>query len=341
MGLEFGHERHIVWPTRFGAQPCDRAQECSHGRDQAAAAGLSFSLVVLAAGRATRYGSPKQLAPLGPHGETLLEYAVYDAVRAGCDHAVLVVRPDLASTFEHHVARTFGSVLDVAFAFQEPAPGRAAPWGTGEAVLAAAAAVHSDFLVVNADDFYGSSAFSSLWEALRVAPLAPDTFAMAGYRLENTLSPGGGVSRAVCAIADDAYLVGLREICDLARDENGRIAGRDLNGAPHAFAGDEIVSMNLWAFTPAVFPLLHSAFDTFRRTPSHAQTGEFLLSSEIHPLIERGAARVRVVPTAETAVGVTFPDDRAWVASRLQRLTEAGKYPATLWRRASHADRET
>ncbi len=300
---------------------------------------MSFTLVVLAAGRATRYGGHKQLAPLGPHGETLLEYAVYDAVQAGCTRVVIVIRPDLASAFQHHVARSFGSVLDVAFAFQEPVPGRAAPWGTGEAVLAAAAAVRSDFLVINADDFYGASALRSTWDALR-AERAPNTFAMAAYRLENTLSPCGGVSRAVCAVADDEYVVGLSEIRDLARDDHGHIVGRDLDGEPCAFAGNEIVSMNLWAFTPAVFPLLRTVFDTFRRIPGNAEASEFLLSSQVHGMIERGVARVRAVPTDERTVGVTFPDDRAWVASRLQHLMEAGSYPATLWRRASHASRK-
>ena len=248
------------------------------------------TLVVLAAGLGTRYGGLKPLAPVGPSGEALLDYALYDARRAGFTRAVLVVRRETEGLFRRHVAGAVDCVI------QE------APLGTGHAVLAARDAVAEPFAVCNADDFYGAEAYHLVRRHLAAG--SPD-YAVVAYPLAETLSPYGGVSRAIVAMDPGGYLTRLTEVRDIVR------------------AKDEVVSMNFWAFTPAVFPALERQFARFEAPPS----GEFLLSTALNEQVAAGAARVRVLRTSERWFGITFPGDQAAASEAIARLVRAGAYP--------------
>lgn len=335
---------------------------------------MQLTVVVLAAGLGTRYGGLKQLEPVGPAGETLMDYGIYDAARAGFDRAVLVIRPKLESAFRRRLVPMFGERIEIAFAFQRledlPAglslpPERTKPWGTGHAVLAAAGTVSSPFVVMNADDFYGRAAFAGLAAYLRDriggagerdegrSPAGQDrgdagrgpgdgrhgtspptvswpyVCASAGYTLRETLSPHGGVSRAVCETDRHGYLRRVREI-KRVREDDGSIVGHTLEGQPVELTGDETISMNLWAATPPGFRILERQFAEFlERNPSDPEA-EFFLSEAINEQIANGEAWVKVIPTPGPWLGVTFPEDRAYVENEIRRLIGAGDYPPDL-----------
>ncbi len=300
---------------------------------------MDLTLVVLAAGLGSRYGGLKQLEALGPSGETLLDYGIYDAIRAGYSRAVLVIRAELESAFRERVEGRFGDAIEIDFAFQSidqvpegvsvPAE-RRRPWGTGHAVLAARRQVSDPFVVMNADDFYGRVAYGALADHLhRNAGPNPLEFAAAGYRLSDTLSPHGGVSRAVCELDDEGYLVHVTEVKRIQR-EGERLAGVTLAGERFPLDGDETVSMNLWAATPAAFPILEEQFSRFLRGQGHDPEAEFLLSEAVNEQIDAKAARVKVIPTPGPWLGVTYSGDKAYVVEQLKSLIEAERYPADL-----------
>src|SRR4051812_49039441 len=219
---------------------------------------MPLTLVILAAGMGSRYGGLKQVDPVGPSGETMLDFAVFDAIRAGFDHVVFVIRRDFESAFREQVARRFEKRIAVDYVFQaltelpagfRPPAGREKPWGTGHAVWCARQAVKSNFAVINADDFYGAQSFAQLATFLRAADphAVPARFAMVGFRLANTLSDHGAVSRGICAVGADGE---LRSIVEQTNIQPGEL------GPGKKFSGGEPVSMNCWGFTPALFPLL-------------------------------------------------------------------------------------
>jgi len=300
---------------------------------------MDLTLVVLAAGLSTRYGDVKQLAAVGPSGETLLDYGIYDAARAGFSKAVLVTRRELESALREHVLRVFGDALTFTFAFQElealppgrsVPEGRLKPWGTGHAVLAAESLVSEPFVAMNADDFYGARAYVLLAEHLReVADSGTPHFAAAGYKLRDTLSPHGGVSRAVCELDRGGYLGRVTEVKGIQEGE-GTIAGVGLAGERFVLTGDETISMNLWAATPAAFPLLERQFEEFLAEHIADLDAEFLLSTAVNDLIAEGAVRVKVIPTAGPWLGMTHQEDRPYVVARLRQLIAAGEYPEGL-----------
>jgi len=300
---------------------------------------MDLTLLVLAAGLSTRYGGVKQLEAVGPSGETLLDYGIYDALRAGFSRVVLVTRRDLEPALREHVSRIFGDALTVAFALQEldamPAgysvpEGRVKPWGTGHAVLAAKSQVSEPFVAMNADDFYGASAYLLLAGHLReVVDTGEPHFAAAGYRLRDTLSPHGGVSRAVCELDRDGYLQRVTEVKGIREDE-GTIAGVSVAGERYVLDGDETISMNLWAATPAAFPLLDQQFEKFLAEHGADRDAEFLLSTAVNDLIAGGALRVKVIPTPGPWLGMTHREDRPYVVGRLRQLIDAEHYPEDL-----------
>lgn len=300
---------------------------------------MDLTLVVLAAGLGSRYGGLKQLEALGPGGETLLDYGIYDAVRAGYARAVLVIRAELESAFRERLERRFGDTIEIRFAFQSldqlpdgvsvPAE-RGKPWGTGHAVLAARSEVGEPFVVMNADDFYGRTAYEALADHLRRnADTDPLNFAAAGYELSETLSPHGGVSRAVCKLDDDGYLVHVTEVKRIRR-EGDVLVGVTLAGEPFWLHGDETVSMNLWAATPAAFPILERQFARFLGGHADDPEAEFFLSEAVNEQIATRAVRVKVIPTPGPWLGVTYPQDRDHVVKRLHELVAAGAYPSDL-----------
>ena len=288
------------------------------------------ALVILAAGVGSRFGGPKQLSPVGPSGETLLDYAIYDAMRAGFTRAVLIIREELRAPLRDHVARVIGAALPVDYVEQrlDDLPGgggrrvpvgRVKPWGTGHAVLAARGAVDGPFAVCNADDYYGPGAYRLLAAHLTAKASTPPLHAFVGYRLDETLSDHGGVARAVAATGPDGLVARLVEVKDLTAAVK-----------QSEFTGAESVSMNLWGFTPAVFAALEAQFVAFLAAPTRAPDSEFLLSTALGDQVTAGRARLRVLPAPDRWLGMTFAADVEAVRAALAELVRAGTYPADL-----------
>ncbi|MBC7369799.1 MAG: NTP transferase domain-containing protein [Undibacterium sp.] len=305
---------------------------------------MSPTLLVLAAGMGSRYGGLKQIDPVGPTGETVLDYAVFDAVRAGFKRVVFVIREDFADTFKAQVAEKYADKIAVDYVYQSLAAlpegsavpaGREKPWGTGHAVWCAREAVGRNFAVINADDFYGADSFAQLGGFL-AAPVAAGfdpmsghrpprvtvaEFAMVGFRLDRTLSEHGAVSRGVCTV-NYGKLSGIVEQTGILAAEVG--AGRK-------FSGEETVSMNCWGFTPAVFAGLDAQFREFMATKSADPKAEFYLPAAVAGMVGRGEATVRVLPTASTWFGVTYREDKPRVQAAILELVAIGAYPTKLF----------
>jgi len=295
------------------------------------------ALLVLAAGMGSRYGGLKQIDPVGPGGETVLDYSVYDALRAGFRKIVFVIRREFEADFRARVGRRFESRTDVRYVFQEisqlPAghrvpAAREKPWGTGHAVWCAAGELAGPFAVINADDFYGVDSFRRLGGFLS-AVRAPHEFCMIGFRLVNTLSEHGTVSRGVCQV-DRGRLTGVTECTVIERTPTGA-RQVEPDGAVRAFTGEEIVSMNCWGFTPALFPALTAQLDAFLCRRGAEMKSEFYLPTAVAEMISRDGVRVNVLPTPGSWFGVTYQNDRPLVTAALRRRVEAGEYPERLW----------
>jgi hypothetical protein len=300
---------------------------------------MDLTLVVLAAGLSTRYGAPKQLEPVGPSGEALMDYGIYDAMQAGFNKVVLVTRPQLEKALGEHVRQLFSDAVPFECAHQElealPAgftvpERRRKPWGTGHAVLSAEALVDEPFVAINADDFYGADAYVALADHLESAAESNGAeFAAAGYSLLDTLSVHGGVSRAVCEIDAAGYLKAVTEVKQIRR-EGEVLAGVTVAGERYALSGDETVSMNIWAATPVAFPLLHEQFERFLEEHGGDLDAEFLLSTAVNDLIAADRASVKVIPAHGPWLGVTYQEDRPYVQQRLLELVREGRYPTRL-----------
>jgi dTDP-glucose pyrophosphorylase len=298
------------------------------------------ALVVLAAGMGSRYGGLKQIDPVGPHGEVVLDYSVFDACRAGFGSVVFVIRRDLERAFRETVGRRFEDRLEVRYAFQEldalprgssvPA-GRTKPWGTGHAVLCARPAVQEPFAVINADDFYGADAYRQLATFLTTPPDAGRaTYAMVGFELGRTLSAHGTTARGLCVVDAAGCLQSVHELTAIERTVGGA-RNREPDGSFRALTGIETVSMNCWGFTPGFFDHLAAGFSEFLRSHGTSERTEFYLPFAVNSLIERGAAQVKVLPTDSNWFGVTYREDRPVVVESIRRLIHAGAYPEQLW----------
>lgn len=283
----------------------------------------------------SRFGGLKQVQPVGPAGELIIEYSIFDALRAGFDRLVLVIRRDIEAEFRATIGHRLESRVEVQYVFQEldvlpagrQAPaGRTKPWGTGHAVLVARDAVRGPFAVINADDFYGAASYRVLAQHFKDSA----DYAMVGYPLRQTLSEFGTVSRGLCATDDAGRLQHITEITKIERTPAGaRYA--DVTGAPKLLTGDEIVSMNFWGFTPAVFPQLEQLFIDFLARNSGDPKAEFYLPTAISALNERGEARVALLKSSDAWFGLTYREDVAETRRALQKLVGEGAYPAPLW----------
>jgi dTDP-glucose pyrophosphorylase len=276
--------------------------------------------VVLAAGVGSRYGGVKQLEPFGPAGEALSDYALRDAAAAGAAAAVFVIRAELEPAFqEHH--RRHAPALPVRYAHQDLSslpPGRTKPWGTTHAVLAAAPVLDGPFAVVNADDYYGPEAYRAVARFLSARDEPGPTLGNVGYRLRDTLSPHGGVSRGVIEADEDGSLCRIREVAGLRTEGAGVVGERE--GETLRFTGTEFVSMNCWAFPSDILPLLSAAFARFLERSRASGTGECPLPDTVQELVARGEVRVRLLEGGRTWFGVTYPADRPAVMDRLRTL---------------------
>jgi hypothetical protein len=294
----------------------------------------SPTLLVLAAGMGSRYGGLKQLDPVGPGGETLLDYSVYDAIRAGFDRVVFLIRRDIEQDFRDKIGVRYEGRITVGYAFQQldalpsgftPPAGRTKPWGTAHAIWCAREVLHTPFAAINADDFYGADSFRQIGSFLgTVDPAAhPADFAMAGYRLDKTLSEHGTVARGICQVGSDGLLHGVEELTDLARRPDGVIASGD-----RTFPPDTPVSMNFWGFTPQIFPLLETVLRNFLATQAGSEKTECYIPSAVADMIAAGDATVRVLPTTADWFGMTYREDRPRVRQSIARLVQEGAYPA-------------
>jgi len=301
----------------------------------------SPALVILAAGLGSRYGGLKQIEPVGPNGEVVLDYSVFDALRAGFTNVVFVIRRDIEAAFREHVSRRFESRINVRYVFQDPnhlpggriaSPGRIKPWGTGHALWCAAGSLAQPFAVLNADDFYGVDSFRQLGRFLR-APrpsFAAVPGCMVGFKLARTLSEFGTVSRGLCQVGPDGRLVTVEE-CTAIERKGDAIVCPGANGTLRRFTGEETVSMNCWGFFPELFPFLEKHLASFLEARGTDPKAEFYLPAAITAMIQHGEAAIDVLATEADWFGVTYREDHPQVVAALRRLIAAGVYPEKLW----------
>lgn len=299
------------------------------------------TLLILAAGMGSRYGGLKQLDAMGPSGEVVLDYSVYDAIRAGFGKVVFVIRRDFEELFRTQIGSKFEGRIAVEYAFQDlndlpegfsVPEGRTKPWGTAHALLSAANVVNEPFLMINADDFYGQDAYKKIAADL-VQPRPNDGkshWSMVGFYLKNTLSDHGSVSRGVCTRDANGMLATVLEMTKIFK--HGDVAeNREVEGAYVPLTGDEVVSMNFFGFTPDIFPQLRKAFVEFLSKRGTELKSECYVPAEVDALISAGKAEVRVLETTGKWFGVTYPEDKAEVVASIRELIDAGEYPQSLW----------
>jgi len=294
----------------------------------------SLSLLVLAAGLGSRFGGLKQLEPIGPSGETLMDYSIFDAKRAGFTRVIFLIRREMQAMFEEQVGRKYTGVLEVDYAYQEKddlpggltcPEGRDRPWGTGQAVWAARKLLQQDpFAVINADDFYGAETFQVLARSLVEEK---DDFSMVGFRLSDTLSEHGLVSRGICKVAD-GFLESVEEWSKIGGEA---LAGLNAKGEPLTLNGNEIVSMNVWGFPPSVFSLLEERFLQFLEDLKDPISSEFYLPAAVDDGIRTDTVRVHVNHATCSWMGVTYKEDKPLVVEAIQDLISQSIYPQKLF----------
>lgn len=304
---------------------------------------MGNTLLVLAAGMGSRYGGLKQIDPVGPSGEVVLDYSVHDALRCGFDRVVFVIRREFEREFREAVLSRYEGRVDVALVFQDmddlPSGfalpnGRTKPWGTGHAILSARDAVDGPFLVVNADDFYGAEAFTAMKGFLDQAGGEGLQMALVAYRLANTLSENGSVARGICRVKEDGHLASVEEHTGILCEPSGVIFGINSTGEKTNLAADDFVSMNFWGFSSDVFSHLRRLFGEFLEGGGlEDPKAEFYIPSAVSKLIASGVAKVRVLDSASRWYGVTYREDRATVAEAVGRMVESGSYPSPLWKK--------
>lgn len=297
-----------------------------------------ISLVVLAAGLGSRFGGVKQLAPVGPSGEVIIDYSIHDAIAAGFTKIVFILREDIFADFREVLGnrleerfRALGVKWEYVFQKLEEAPeGRTKPWGTGQALLACKGALHEPFAVINADDYYGCEAYEKAADFLRAMdPAKPMDFGMVGFILQNTLSDNGGVTRGVCTRNADGYLTKIVETSNIVRTADGAAVQEE--AALRSIDVDSLVSMNMWMLTPAFLDVLGGGFAAFRKTLKNQLKDEYLLPSVVDELLQAGRATVRVLSTGERWFGVTYKEDLPAVQNAIRALHDKGVYSEPLY----------
>ena len=294
------------------------------------------TLLVLAAGMGSRYGGLKQIDPVGPVDETIIDYSIYDAMRAGFGKLVFVIRKDIEQQFKEIVGARFEKRIAVEYVFQEldklppgcslPA-GRTKPWGTTHAILMAADTIREPFAAINADDFYGAEAYRLLAQHLTSGTT---DYAMVGFILRNTLSKFGSVARGVCRVDENNHLKSVVEMMKIEPDGGGA-KNTDAAGQITKLTGEEAVSMNFWGFTPALFPQLKTQFEAFLKKSGNELKSECYIPSTVNDLVIAGQAKVKVLRTNDFWFGVTYREDRPQVVESIRQLIAQGKYPEKLW----------
>ena len=304
---------------------------------------MKTTLVIMAAGIGSRFGGGiKQLAAVGPNGEIIMDYSIHDAIEAGFDKIVFIIRHDIEQAFRQAIGDRIericaGLGVELGYAFQEldalPAgvalpEGRTKPWGTGQAVLACKDQLDGPFAVINADDYYGKEAFVQLYNFLQnYDPARPGELCMAGFVLKNTLSDNGAVTRGICRMDENACLTGVDETSGIEKTADG---GAAVAGAP--IDAESLVSMNMWGLTPGFVGMLEQGFVEFFGTiAGNEMKAEYLLPIFIDELLKAGKVTVKVLPTHDRWFGVTYKEDKPVVVAAIRAMTESGLYPEKLW----------
>jgi hypothetical protein len=297
------------------------------------------TLLILAAGMGSRYGGLKQMDPVGPNGEIIIDYSIYDAIRAGFGKLVFVIRHHFEDAFKEKIGSKFDGLVDVEYAFQELdtglngfrlPPDREKPWGTGHAILVGKDVIDEPFAVINADDYYGIDSFKIMADFLSGADVSPQNYAMVGFMLRNTLSEYGTVARGVCQCDENLFLKNVTERIGIEKVGQGA-RFPDENGEVQELAGDEIVSMNLWGFHPHFFDHLKTGFDVFLNEQGDQLKSEYFITIPVSGLVENKQAQVKVLPTHDSWFGVTYKEDKPIAQRSIRKLIEAGTYPNKLW----------
>lgn len=305
-----------------------------------------MTLVVMAAGIGSRYGGGiKQLESVGPSGEIIMDYSVFDAKEAGFNKVVFIIRKDLEKDFHEIIGKRIEKVIPIEYAYQElddipegfqvPA-GRTKPWGTGQAILACKDLIHEPFVVINADDYYGKEAFVKLHQYLQSAKTKEEMgmydISMAGFILGNTLSDNGAVTRGVCNTGEDQYLLNVVETKGIYLAEDGTIA-HDENGSDIVIVPESKVSMNMWGFMPDIFQELETGFvDFLKEIPKGDVSSEYLLPIIVDQWIQKKQAKVKMLPTNDSWFGITYKEDKGAVVKAFEDLIAKGVYHPELWK---------
>lgn len=304
------------------------------------------TLLVLAAGMGSRYGGLKQMDPVGPSGETILDYSVYDAIQAGFDKVVFVIRHDFEEAFRKLAAEKYQGRIKVEFAFQEltdlpggrtPPEGREKPFGTAHAVRAARNVIDAPFAMINADDFYGRDAYVKLAAFLSEQsasrePKEVEKICMAGYGLKMTLSENGSVARGICHVDGDGKLVNVVERTKIAREDDGEVYNTEADGSKTKLSENDIASMNLWGFTPALFTLMEEQFTSWLDEHGNELKSEWYIPLVVNTLLAEKKATVDVINVNSRWFGVTYREDRPQTVAEIRKLIDAGEYPDNLWK---------
>lgn len=301
---------------------------------------MKSTLLVLAAGLGTRYGGLKQIDDVGPHGQTLIDYSVYNAIRVGFDRIVFVIRHYFEDPFREKVTSKFDRFVETAYAYQETdacldgfelVDDREKPWGTGHAILVSRDVINEPFAVMNADDYYGINALRTILRFITADHASENDHAMVGYTLRNTLSDYGAVSRGVCECDGDRFLRTIVERKEVRKTPDG-VHYVDADGTAYALTGDEIVSMNLWGFQPSIFDHIQAQFGQFLKDQSTSTDSELLIPSVVDDLLKSGNGTVKVLRTEDSWFGITYRKDKYVAAQCIRKLTDEGLYPEKLWR---------
>jgi dTDP-glucose pyrophosphorylase len=301
---------------------------------------MNTTLLILAAGMGSRYGGMKQVDPFGPSGETITDYSIYDAIRAGFDRFVFVISPKMEDEFRTEYVKKFPDRLKVEYVIQSIdhlpegftfPPDRLKPWGTAHAVLMARDVIHEPFAVINADDFYGRSSYQIMHDFLiRTSDEVPGQYCMVGYELRKTVSEHGSVARGVCQVNDHGFLTGMVERTRIFLHE-GKIVFEDEDGIRHPLDPMDTVSMNLFGFTPDFFGHIDENFRDFIQKNISNPKAELYIPYVVDNLIKEGEARMSVLQTSESWFGVTYQEDKPKVLMAIRELVDQGLYPESLW----------
>ena len=290
-----------------------------------------ISLLIMAAGMGSRYGGLKQLDQVGPNGETIIDYSVFDAIKAGFTKVVFIIRDDFKAQFKAQISNKYLDLIDLEFAYQDinylpsgfkSPTNREKPWGTGHAILSAKSCINEPFVVINGDDFYGRKSFTTIANYYQNEE---NQFSMVTFRLENTLSTFGGVTRGLCTVIDEK-LNTVVETSNLVKNNNGVSSDNS-----ELLNGDEPVSMNMWGFTPILFDYLEEKFINFLKDEGSELKSEYLIPSVINELIQSGQESVHILNSSESWFGVTYKEDKSYVVGQIKKLVKEGIYPNKLF----------